>query len=58
MKNKPSKKFRVVGNYVDPYTLELIRLDKIISIESEEAARKWVKRSYYRANINIVEKVK
>lgn len=57
MKNPGKKKFRVVGGYVDPYTWELIPIDKIVSMRSEEEARKCIKQHYYKANINRVEEV-
>lgn len=47
---------RVKFAYKDPYTWKLVRVDKVIGIDSEEAAIKWVKQSYGRV-WNVITEV-
>lgn len=50
--------FRVQGHYVKPYTWQLIRLDREVTIRSKEAAAKWAKQTFYKAFVSAVTEVK
>jgi len=49
---------RLIGHYTDPYTWELVRINKVISIRSVEAAKIWAKQTYWKCRINIAEQEK
>jgi len=51
-------RFNIIGNYVDPYTWKLIKLNTCVNIGSKEAAKKWAQQTYYKCRVNIVVKVK
>lgn len=51
-------KVRLVGHYVNPHTYDLIVINIVIDTTSAEAAKKWAKQTFYKAQINIAEEVK